>query len=572
MSSGSNKLPPAFLLTLAEQAGPFVRILDLTGWSHLDNVTFRAISAALLKAHEMTNADGEQLSSAPSLSYNSSLSSSSSSLSVTKNLQGETNLTQLTLRGCTGLTMQGVHYVLLRSPLLRVVDLHGMRRDVVNDLTCEVLNAFCPVLERLDIGRCLGIRGTGLEKLVRGSDVEGTCARTRSLLKMLLASGICGIDPDVMFTLARFSPFLEVLDLSYSDVMDECLGAFVWWDDDDDENPDGESEVYCKTEVSSRYMTASLSLPARFTSTPTRVGTYFKRVTFLRHFNLSYTHITDDACVFLCHSVPKLECLELAGIGVALGEEGLVKLFETTPFIRRIDLEDASRVGDTVLKTLTPSIGGGDGGPISESGSTSPQPGHMLEHLILSYAHNITNNAFLHLIRSCTRLITLEVDNTRVSCAVVRAFVETVRQRGIGDAKIAVMDCRTCPESFVTELLDAGVIKPRLGFRAFEARAIGGFLDGRDRDNCGSPSSETSSSPVRREIDECDDTRVALKSFWSWQALDAAKEEEMKRNGSGSQEGGRSRSSSGLGFGLSGSGPGSMSRPRWLSNWTRYLI
>ncbi|GJJ09658.1 hypothetical protein Clacol_003882 [Clathrus columnatus] len=604
--SNSNRLSPSLLLNVAHRAGLFVRILDLRGWPHLNNEGFREISTAISTKHTVPDIVKERLPyTLPHVLCDSSESSPTvcRTLSLDRGINGETNLTHLILRTCTNLTTHTIHYVLLNSPRLQMLDLHGLGVDAVNNSTCQLLNVFCPNLERLDIGRCLGLDGTGLESLVggRGFEEEEDSVtnvmiskgnlKTTSRLKILFASGICGINPDVVFTLARFAQSLEMLDLSYSDILDEGIGALVWWDEGMEE--DGISGSHRKVEVTAREMgidprsTTSFTLLSpshHFSLTPTPTGTYFKRITTLRHLNLSFTHITDKACILLAHSVPKLECIELAGIGGSLQEEGLVKLFETTPFIRRIDLEDANRVGNAVLRALTPFVDRRSPelftmDSLSATSPAAPQPGSLLEHLILSYAQNITNSALLLLINSCTRLTTLEVDNTRISGSVVRSFVEIMRTRGTRNAKIAAMDCRFVSEGCVHELLDAGTVRPRVGFRGYDARAIGGFLDQRDREGHGSLVSPSSSlrslrDPTRVEIDECDDTRVVIKSFWSLQALDAALEAEGRRNGTrdrGYNNGRRSGSSSPR-FGSSVSGPGSLSRPRWLSNWTRYLL
>ena len=54
----------------------------------------------------------------------------------------------------------------------------------------------------------------------------------------------------------------------------------------------------------------------------------------------------------------------------------------------------------------------------------------------------------------------------------------------------------------------AGLTRPRLGWRAYEARRMA-YLDGRDDEALGVGQ------------DECDSRRVVLKSFASWQTVDA---------------------------------------------------
>ncbi|KAG6370256.1 hypothetical protein JVT61DRAFT_12200 [Boletus reticuloceps] len=54
--------------------------------------------------------------------------------------------------------------------------------------------------------------------------------------------------------------------------------------------------------------------------------------------------LTDIACSNLAYPVPRLELLELAGIGHTLKDDGLVHLLATTLFIRKLDLEDPSDI------------------------------------------------------------------------------------------------------------------------------------------------------------------------------------------------------------------------------------
>lgn len=50
--------------------------------------------------------------------------------------------------------------------------------------------------------------------------------------------------------------------------------------------------------------------------------------------------------------MPRLELLELAGIGTAMKDEGLVRLLGTKPLSRKLDLEDNEEITDAVLSAL----------------------------------------------------------------------------------------------------------------------------------------------------------------------------------------------------------------------------
>jgi F-box/leucine-rich repeat protein 2/20 len=202
--------------------------------------------------------------------------------------------------------------------------------------------------------------------------------------------------------------------------------------------------------------------------------------------------------------------LELGGIGEELSDEGLIRLLNTTPMIRRLDLEDADHITDAVLSALTP-------GPSDTTKDTSTEPGHALEHLVVSYAIGITDGALLALIERCTRLKVLEADNTRIGPSVLHRFCELQR----ADSKIVVVDCRSVTEMVVKEL--APKVRPRKGWRGWDARKLR-FLDGRDFGavNNGEKDREKEAiMKVAQGQDELDENRVVLKSFYSWQIVDA---------------------------------------------------
>jgi F-box/leucine-rich repeat protein 2/20 len=301
------------------------------------------------------------------------------------------------------------------------------------------------------------------------------------------------INDEVMSTLARAAPNLEVLDLSYvRELHNSALDAFVSCEEDEVD-----------------YETILL--------TPRDIGRdsgdsmrYRRRITRLRHLSVSACELlTDIACSNLAHTMPCLEYFEMAGIGADLKDEGLVRLLNTTPLIRRLDLEDACDIGDTVLAALTPT-------PVPDPRSKStPEPGQALECLIISYASNVTDDALLGLIRGCPHLTALEVDNTRISAAVLKEFVRLSRKRRLVDARVVAIDCRSIGDTVVKDM--TGITRPRKGWRSYEARKLG-YLDSRDGED------------LKVGQDECDEQRVVLKTFYSWQVVDAVRAARDKRH------------------------------------------
>lgn len=453
-------LPVPFLLRLAETLGPFIKTMDLTGHTKLDHSTLGQVTTSLC------------VRSAPTTHF------------------PYTQLLDVNLTGCNALTTQALHNLVNYSPLLRSLCVKGLK--AADNTTFDFL-AHCPHLTSLDMSRCSNINGDGLHRYA--NDVlkrHGQLA-----LKELRLCGLEGIYDDVLRVLGRAAPSLEILDLSYSrSLHNSALEAFV----------------ACTEEEKS---TESVVLTAREAGREARdSGRYRRRITRLRHLSLSNCRLlTDIACSNLAYAVPRLELLELAGIGTAMKDEGLVRLLETTPLIRKLDLEDDSDITDAVLSALTPSPQEGTG-----SGSTQPpQTGQALEHLVVSFDVGLSNEAFLPLICNCPRLRVLETDGTSISGIVLKEFVRQARERNTSDATLVAIDCRAVSEGSVKDV--SATTRPRKGWRAWDARKLA-YLDGRDKEE------------LKVGQDECDEKRIVVKSFYNWQTVDAvrAARERHRRN------------------------------------------
>ncbi|KAI6133624.1 hypothetical protein EV401DRAFT_1848320 [Pisolithus croceorrhizus] len=430
------KLPALFLARLAENIGPFVKQLDLSGHTSLASNTLADMTNSLC------------VRSAPTLDFT------------------YTQLTTVNLQGCTNLTTQSLHGLLIRSPFLRSLCVKGL--GAVTNATFDVL-ALCQHLTSLNMNHCIHIDGEGLRAFGAAVLLRGACLALKEL---------------------RLSGIQDVLDLSYCPSLHNSALAAL---------------VSCTEEEKDK--TKTISLTAREAGMAIRDSRrYIRRVTALRHLSLSHCSLlTDIACSNLAYALPRLEFLELAGIGGELHDDGLVKLLNTTPLLRRLDLEDASSITDAVLSALTP-VKEDDSAP---AGDVAPlHTGHALEHLVVSHASRLTNDGFSSLIRGCPKLRFLEADSTLVSGSVVREFVCTSRERRIKDAHFIAVDCRLVGENVVKDVMTH--TRPRRGWRSWEARKLG-YLDGRDGED------------LKVGQDECDKERVVLKSFYNWQMVDAVK-------------------------------------------------
>lgn len=479
------------LLRIAEIAGSFIQNFDMVGQASLSPATLQGLTDRVC---------------------------------LTPSLPGglpSTQLTHVNLRGCSAVTTRSLHHLLIRSPCLERLCVKGL--NAVTNTTCDILAVYCPRLRAFDASRCGNMDGGGLRALATAALERGE----HLPLTELRVSGLKYVSNDLMGVLGRAAPHLEVLDMSCCHGLhNNGLRAFVACSDADVADRDVKTVRLTSREAG---------------YDPTDPTKHWRRVTRLRHLVLSSCGgLTDGACKHLAHAVPHLEFLELAGIGPALRDEGVVHLLKTTPLIRRLDLEDASSISDTVLATLTPEVR-----ERRSKREPEPEPGAALEHLCLSHVANVSDDALSRLIQRCTHLRVLEADNTRMSGRVLQEFVRAVRRRGAVDAVLAAGDNRNVGESAVREV--AGSTRPRLGWRAHDARRLG-FLDARDNEGLGGVGQ-----------DECDPLRVVVKTFYSWQTVDAVRAARKKRAKAGARRAPSWEDPDGEGAGVGAS------RTRWWS-------
>lgn len=499
-------IPQEVIIRLVQSAGAFVKSLNFAGHANLVPDTMAYITSDLCL-------DGISLSA----SHN--------------------QLNAIDLQGCVSLTTRCLHQLLVRSKCLLKLNVKGLA--VVTNTTCEVISTFCPDLTSLNMSRCSNMDADGINFLARAANRRGEHLK----LKELRLSGLMNVDDAMMSELARAAPFLEVLDLSYSrQLHNSAVEAFVACSEPFERVPAlGVDTVLVTPSDLGREASESGSKVLR------------RRVTCLKHIILSYcVMLTDNACTNLSYSVPTLEFLELAGLP-DVKETGLVKLLQQTPNIRRLDLEEAL-ITDAVIRAITPFVDTHDEGTTTPTNSQPKpkQPGHALQHLNISYATSVSDDVLLSLIRNCRRLTVLEVDNTRIGRNVLREFVRLSHERKAVNARIVATDCRSITDGLVKELVP--LTRPRLGFRRYDARKLN-FLDARDGNE----------DEMKVGQDECDEERVVVKTFYSWQTVDAVKVvRDKRRKAAGKRVG--SENSNGAGSDAEELGSGRKSgSTRWWS-------
>ena len=568
------------LTALVGAAGAFITSLDLTGHTRLTPATLNSIAGHLC------------LHLAPS------------------DTLPHTQLTEINLHGCSSVTIRPLHHLLRSSPLLERLNVKGLK--AVTNVTLHVLSTSSPLVTHLNLSRCLNVDADGLRSYFTAATDRGETLR----LMDLRVSGLRGVDDDVMEKMGRTCPELEVLDLSYAkDLHNSAVDAFVRWPEDWGvpsppasplsscslssnmpgfpfpspsswpslaSFPSSLMSAFEEREARARGVGSALTWNHRQESillTSREAGRdpgdptkYRRRITQLRHLNFSCcTLLTDIAASHLAHTVPRLEFFEMGGIGGDVREDGLIRLFKTTPWIRKIDLEDAADVGDSLINALTPDPSSSDivspALPALVDGP-APQPGHALEDLIISHAIEVGNDALLALVRGCTRLRAIEADGTRVLPAVVKEFVKLSRERGMLDARLVAIDCRSVGDAATKDILS--LIRPRMGWRAYGARKLG-YLDSRDDEYADIAAEVGSRDSGGKDtgtvvMDECDPERVVVKTFYTWQVVDqvkAAREKRTKANkAAGRARDRRNRTSDDLGVGGGAGGFGG-ARMRW---------
>ena len=478
------------MVHIAKAVGPFVRCLDLHGLAGLRSSVLVALSKA---QRPRPLADWE-------------LGSSTYGPFATCPLE------ELDLRGCRQITTSALNTVLSQSPNLKVCKLASL--PCVDNTTLCVLAATATHLESLDISRCENVDGEGIRAIFAIQESETNLSAVSkernvgSRFRELRASKVSGFDSATLAQLGRHWPNIEILDLSYcSDVNDAAIAALV----------SSEGDV-----VSEKGSFVTL--------TPRQAGCQQDEEVVRRSFphlkklNLSSCRaLTDRACISLSHAVPMLEVLELANIGPALKDPGLVKLFATTPQLQKLDLERATQITDAVLTALTPPESHAEAFGLAvpdrdtlmhgirprgsllhmarrsasrrrqanQSATTAqedappsydeeavaaliPATGTHLTHLILSSANHLTAEAILLLINRCPFLVHLEVDDTHADNEVATQFVQLAHYRKVRNAYLSLVDCRSFTRDAYSSLShgDAadGGVRPRRGSRGYAFR------------------------------------------------------------------------------------------------------
>ncbi|KAI4278230.1 MAG: hypothetical protein LQ337_001171 [Flavoplaca oasis] len=276
------------------------------------------------------------------------------------------NLEYFSLEGCR-IDRGSVHSFLLDN--IRLVHINFCGVQAITNSELRTIAHRCPQLESLNVSWCTHMDTKGLHKIVQG------CSK----LKEIKASETRGwTEKDFILELFKRNT-LERLVVSHSDIDDEALQLLFHGS-----NP----EIDPLTDK-------AIVPPRRF-----------------RHLNFSRCNLlTDKGIKCLSHNVPQLAGLQVSHI-ISLTDDAFQHLFEGTPLLTHLDMEEIDDVTNSTLQTLSQS-------------PCAP----LLQHLNISYCENLGDTGMLYIMRYCKSLRTVDMDNTRVSDLVLTEAAASVRKR-----------------------------------------------------------------------------------------------------------------------------------------------
>ncbi|EON69333.1 hypothetical protein W97_08593 [Coniosporium apollinis CBS 100218] len=277
------------------------------------------------------------------------------------------NLENFSLEGCR-IDRTSIHCFLLQNTRLVHINLSGLAG--ATNSAMKIVAQYCPKIEHLNISWCNNIDTRGIRKVVEG------CPN----LKDLRAGEIRGWDDvEFMHELFKRNTLERLVLMNCDSLTDESLCALI-------EGTDSEID----------FLTGRFIVPPRK----------------LKHLDLTRCRgITDKAIRALSHNVPDLEGLQLSKCH-ALTDAALTDLLPTTPRLTHLDLEELNELTNATLQALSSA-------PCKE----------YLGHLSISYCESLGDAGMIPVLKSCPRLQSLDMDNTRISDLVLVEAAACVRSR-----------------------------------------------------------------------------------------------------------------------------------------------
>ncbi|KAI5202732.1 hypothetical protein AUEXF2481DRAFT_39268 [Aureobasidium subglaciale EXF-2481] len=311
------------------------------------------------------------------------------------------NLENFSLEGCR-IEKTAIHCFLLQNPRLVYINLSGLAG--ATNSAMKIIAENCPKLEHLNVSWCNNVDTRGLRKVVEA------CPDLRDLR----AGEVHGWDDTEFMQLLFERNSLERLILMNCDSLnDESLAVLM-------EGQDSEMD----------YLTGRRIAPSRK----------------LKHLDLTRCRGISDKGLEKCvDRLPEMEGLQLNkchGITDAV----LTSMLNGMPKLTHLDLEELNELSNAVLQSL----------------ATAPCA-KALRHISISYCENLGDVGMLPVLKNCTNLESLDMDNTRVSdlslaeaAAMVRARAPRItqpKQRPTVGLRLAAYDCQNVTWTGIREVL-----------------------------------------------------------------------------------------------------------------------
>ncbi|KAI4165334.1 MAG: hypothetical protein LQ342_001202 [Letrouitia transgressa] len=277
------------------------------------------------------------------------------------------NLEFFSLEGCR-IDRNSVHYFLLRNTRLVHINFSGLQ--AINNSAMRLVAQGCQQLQHLNVSFCSHIDTTGIHKIVQ------SCPR----LKELKASETRGWNnKSFLCDLFKYNTLEQLVVAHNLDFDDESCKVLFQGHDPEIDPLSGRAVVP----------------PRKF-----------------RHLNFSRCHaLSDKGIKALAYNVPDLAGLQVSHI-LGLSDDAFQNLFEETPFLTHLDMEELEDVTNNTLQALAKS-------PCAA----------RLRVLNISYCENLGDTGMLPIVKSCPMLYNIDMDNTRVSDLVLTEAAHQVRIR-----------------------------------------------------------------------------------------------------------------------------------------------
>ncbi|KAK3073399.1 hypothetical protein LTR53_005065 [Teratosphaeriaceae sp. CCFEE 6253] len=377
-----------------------------------------------------------------------------------------TNLENLSLEGCR-IDRTSIHNFLYSNSRLVHINVSGLAG--ATNSAMRIIASNCPKLEHLNISWCNNIDTRGVKRVVE------FCPN----LKDLRAGEIRGWDDtNLMLQLFKSNTLERLLLMNCDSLTDECLAVLM-------EGQNNEID----------YLTGRPIVPPRR----------------LKHLDLTRcSGISDDGLRAMIGNIPQIEGLQLSKIrGVT--DSTLTDLLPTTPLLTHLDVEELEDLTNAVPQCLANS-------------PCAPR----LRHLSISYCENMGDTGMLPVLKACTSLRSLEMDNTRISDLVLTEAAAMLRQRtprtiqtGRYDFKpatglrLVAYDCQNVTWTGVREVLSRNaetcVVTHTTALPPLEKRGVAGArTPASSAENLASRIHITRSTSFPTEV-------IQLKCFYSFQ-------------------------------------------------------